>query len=109
MAFEGNDAGEVMPLDVMLATMRRKWHLGDHDGAASLAKVAAPYVHQRVSAAAQAGRDDGRRAVQELSDAELERIIAAGAAGAGSAGGAADAADDASLAAPLGDGGFGSG
>ena len=37
----------LLPLDVLLRTMRRKWDEGDHDGAVTLARIAAPYLHSR--------------------------------------------------------------
>lgn len=42
---------EASPLHVMLTVMRRKWRDGDEDGAVTLAKIAAPYVHAKVSSA----------------------------------------------------------
>ncbi len=39
------------PLAILLAVMQRKWNDGDHDGAATLARIAAPYLHPRVLAA----------------------------------------------------------
>jgi len=38
-------------LAILLAAMQRKWDDGDYDGAAALARVAAPYLHPRVLAA----------------------------------------------------------
>lgn len=40
-------AAGLLPLDVLLRTMRRKWDDGDHEGAVSLARIAAPYLHAR--------------------------------------------------------------
>lgn len=37
----------LLPLDVLLQTMRRKWDEGDYDGAVSLARIAAPYLHPK--------------------------------------------------------------
>jgi len=67
------------PLDVMLHAMRSKWRQGDHDGAACLARVAAPYVHPKASA----GRDEGLSPIQGLSDAELNLIVGGSKAGRG--------------------------
>lgn len=55
------------PLGVILAAMRRKWADGDLDGAAALAKAAAPYIHSRLSAARAPGD------LRFLSDDELDR------------------------------------
>ena len=66
------------PLDILLAVMRAKWAEGDADGAAELARAAAPYLHPRrapVAAERAAGR--AKEAAPALSDAELEREIAA--------------------------------
>lgn len=41
---------EASPLQVMLTVMRRKWRDGDEDGAVTLAKAAAPYVHPKAPA-----------------------------------------------------------
>jgi hypothetical protein len=38
-----------MPLEVMLEAMRQYWAQGEWDRAAAIAKVAAPYVHPRLS------------------------------------------------------------
>jgi hypothetical protein len=38
------------PLEVLLAAMQRKWEDGDLDGAAALARAAAPYLHPRHAA-----------------------------------------------------------
>jgi hypothetical protein len=38
------------PLEVLLAAMQRKWEEGDLDGAAALARAAAPYLHPRHAA-----------------------------------------------------------
>ena len=39
----------ITPLEVMVLAMRRKYEAGDLDGAASIAKDAAPYMHPRLS------------------------------------------------------------
>ena len=57
------------PLDVLLVTMHRKWQAGDQDGAASLARVAAPYLHARRLAARHATD------VETMDDAELGRTL----------------------------------
>jgi hypothetical protein len=100
------------PLDVMLRAMRRKWRQGDHEGAASLAKVAAPYVHPKISGGAHMARDDGSQPIQGMSDAELDLIVTSGKAersdkvGRGGSG-IAGATDDPAVVAELGDGGIG--
>ncbi len=100
------------PLDVMLRAMRRKWRQGDHEGAALLAKVAAPYVHPKVGGGAHTARDDGSQPIQGMSDAELDLIVASGKAersdkvGRGGSG-IAGATADPTVAAELGDGGVG--
>ena len=43
-------SGLPSPLQVLLQAMYRKWNEGDLDGAASLARVAAPYLHARLLA-----------------------------------------------------------
>jgi hypothetical protein len=53
------------PLDVMLTLMRQKWDNGDQEGAAQLAKSAAPYMHGRVPPEAP------KRSLTTLSDEEL--------------------------------------
>ncbi|HTR17120.1 MAG TPA: hypothetical protein VMI52_08820 [Acetobacteraceae bacterium] len=76
--------GKPTPLDVLLHAMHRKWDEGDLDGAAALAKVAAPYLHARLPAA----RPEGD--VRAMSDAELDGVCTRGRGSDG----AADAADD---------------
>ncbi len=56
------------PLDVLLRAMYRKWNDGDLDGAASLAKVAAPYLHPRLPARRQAA------ALHSMTDAEIDGL-----------------------------------
>ena len=61
----------VMPLDVLLRAMRHKWDQGDHDGAAVLARHAAPYVHPRMGTAPAAPE------LRMISDDELDRLCRA--------------------------------
>lgn len=57
----------LLPLDVLLEAMRRKWADGDYDGATKLARDAAPYLHARATGA----RSSDLRA---MSDDELDRL-----------------------------------
>ncbi len=41
---------DLSPLTIILSTMRQKYADGDIDGAVALARIAAPYLHPRVSA-----------------------------------------------------------
>ena len=68
------DGARLMPLDVILESMRRKWRKGDHKGAEALAKAAAPYVHARAAPV----RDGGSTAIEGKSDAELELALRGG-------------------------------
>uniref|UniRef100_A0A8J4H8W9 Uncharacterized protein n=1 Tax=Acidicaldus sp. TaxID=1872105 RepID=A0A8J4H8W9_9PROT len=62
------------PLEILLAVMRAKWAEGDADGAALLARAAAPYLHpRRAPQASPSAR--AKPAPQHLSDAELLREI----------------------------------
>ena len=58
----------LLPLDVLLRTMRRKWDDGDYDGAASLARIAAPYLHPRQTLRI------SRSEVSTMSDEELDAL-----------------------------------
>lgn len=58
----------LLPLDVLLKAMRHKWEQGDHDGAAALARHAAPYVHPRMGTV-RAAPD-----LRMISDDELDRL-----------------------------------
>lgn len=58
----------LLPLDVLLRAMRRKWDEGDCDGAAALARAAAPYLHARAGAARPSSD------LRAMSDDELERL-----------------------------------
>ena len=58
---------EVLPLYVLLAVMRQRWDAGDLDGAVTLAKVAAPYLHGKAPLARPGGDLAG------VSDEELEQ------------------------------------
>lgn len=73
------------PLDILLAVMRAKWQEGDADGAAELARAAAPYLHpRRAPIPAERGRA-AKEAAAHLDDAELERELAALAPRSGAA------------------------
>lgn len=57
----------LLPLDVLLEAMRRKWDEGDYDAAARLARDAAPYLHARARGAPSSG-------LRAMSDDELDRL-----------------------------------
>lgn len=86
------------PLEILLAVMRAKWAEGDADGAAQLARAAAPYLHPR-RAPLPASSARAKQAPQYLSDAELLREINDLARGGG-----ADRGDAAPASADLLDG-----
>ncbi len=67
------------PLSVLLRVMREKWLSGDHDGAAVLARAAAPYMHSRKTSNSHI--DTTVKELHRLTDAELERLMAAHAGG----------------------------
>ncbi len=80
------------PLDVLLHTMHRKWQVGDFDGAAALARVAAPYLHARLSMARPSA------GLRTMTDAEIDGLCdtddaGSSTAGGGSAGASAAAGD----------------
>lgn len=58
----------LLPLDVLLRTMRRKWDDGDYDGAAALARIAAPYLHPRQTLRI------SRSEVSTMGDEELDAL-----------------------------------
>jgi hypothetical protein len=60
------------PLDVLLELMAERYETGDLTGAASLARVAAPYVHRREAAKPPA------KLLSKMSDAEIHAAQAAG-------------------------------
>jgi hypothetical protein len=61
------------PLEVLLTLMRKKWLAGDRDGAAALARSAAPYIHHRLASIT---RKPGELSEPRLlSDAELKRLL----------------------------------
>ncbi len=62
----------LLPLDVLLQAMRHKWDQGDHDGAAALARDAAPYLHSRMGTARAAPE------LRTISDDELDRLCGEG-------------------------------
>jgi hypothetical protein len=57
------------PLLVLLRVMRDKWLAGDKDGAAELARAAAPYIHPRQSQ--NSGLAEKIKEVYRLNDIEL--------------------------------------
>ena len=57
------------PLEVMLEAMREHWAQGEWDQAAAIAKLAAPYVHPRLSSIEQKVSPID---VTKLTDEELE-------------------------------------
>jgi hypothetical protein len=59
------------PLEVMLAAMREHWAQGEWDRAAAIAKLAAPYVHPRLSSIEQKPAPID---VTKLTDEELETL-----------------------------------
>jgi hypothetical protein len=66
-------AAPLLPLDVLLKVMQQKWDASDFEGAAKLARVAAPYLHGRCAPV----RDTYTIDLQQLSDADLDRLIEA--------------------------------
>ena len=72
------------PLAILLHVMRRKWAEGDHDGAAVLARAAAPYLHARRGNTTTARN---RPDPYAISDAELARALLGPDAAGGVAGG----------------------
>ena len=60
----------ITPLEVMLHAMRAHYDAGKLDDAATVAKDAAPYMHPRLAAIEQTGKDGGPLAV-----ALIERVI----------------------------------
>jgi hypothetical protein len=56
---------KLTPLQVLLVLMQRKLDAGDEEGAAALARAAAPYVHSRVTS--KRNNPD----MSQLTDAEL--------------------------------------
>ncbi len=73
------------PLDILLAVMRAKWDAGDADGAAELARAAAPYLHPRRAPTAERAGRSTKESPPALSDAELLSELAALARGSGAA------------------------
>lgn len=71
---------QLAPLQVLLVLMQRKWDAGDEEGAAALARMAAPYVLSR--AVPKRSNPD----LSQLTDAELDAY--------GEGRGAGAAADD---------------
>ena len=57
---------QLTPLQVLLALMQRKWDAGDENGAAALARMAAPCVHSRT--VPKRNNPD----LSQLTDAELD-------------------------------------
>lgn len=77
----------LMSLQVLLATIQRRWDAGDDSGAAEIARLAAPYVHPRRTTT-QATREP-----DQMTDAELLTALRQDAAGEDGAG-MATAPDD---------------
>lgn len=76
-------AGGIMPLEVMLNTMRAHYDAGRLDEAAAFAKDAAPYCHPRLSATEFNGTVESQpKTLAEfyggLTDEQLESIAAGG-------------------------------
>jgi len=69
-----DDGVPLTPLAVLLRLMREKWQSGDRDGAAALARAAAPYMHPR--RANVASHPDPLPEAHRLTDAELARHLA---------------------------------
>ena len=67
-ALDGGGMTGVLPLYVLLEVMRRRWKIGDLEGAVALAKVAAPYLHGKAPSARPEGDLAG------VTDEELERV-----------------------------------
>jgi hypothetical protein len=67
------------PLSVLLRVMREKWLAGDHDGAAELARAAAPYIHARQSSSKNPA--DTAKEAHRLNDVELATLLALARAG----------------------------
>ena len=63
---------ELSPLSVLLTVMRKRWDANDFDGAAALAKAAAPYLHGKAPAARAFGDVAG------VPDEDLEEWSGAG-------------------------------
>ncbi|MBV9785978.1 MAG: hypothetical protein JO264_19420 [Acidisphaera sp.] len=78
-----NEPGELSPLAVLLTLMREKWEAGDRNGAASLARIAAPYLHARRGSLS--GRSRRSLEPHRLTDADLARRLADSAGGVAAA------------------------
>lgn len=70
----GSSSEKLLPLAILLALMREKWAAGDGDGAAELARAAAPYLHPRRASVAAFAPVDVE--LHRASDAELARRLA---------------------------------
>jgi len=69
-----SDTDDPTPLAVLLTTMREKWAAGDRDGAAILARAAAPYLHPRLAAVT--NTQLANLEPEKLTDAELAERLA---------------------------------
>jgi len=77
---------DITPLEVLLETMRKRWHDGKEEEACRLAVDAAPYVHPKLATVKAEITDN--RTVSDLTDAELEHIIRSASRSTGDAGAA---------------------
>lgn len=68
---EKDEARALSPLDVLLAVMRMRWQEGDFEGAVTVAKLAAPYLHPKCGSTNTKSRN-----LSELTDAELSFALA---------------------------------
>jgi len=68
---EKDEASALSPLDVLLAVMRMRWQEGDFEGAVTVAKLAAPYLHPKCGSTSTKLRN-----LTELTDAELSFALA---------------------------------
>ncbi len=67
---------ELSPLFILLTVMRQRWEADDRDGAAALARVAAPYLHGRAAVTRPMGELAG------VPDEELDEWSGGGGAAA---------------------------
>ncbi len=59
---------DISPLNLILEIMRERYAAQDYDGAIALAKIAAPYLHPRVSSATSPSD------LATMPDADLEQL-----------------------------------
>jgi hypothetical protein len=62
-------SSNLTPLGIILKTMRARYSGGDVDGALALAKIAAPYMHPRMTSTTPAA------SLADLTDAELDALL----------------------------------